>query len=138
MPVSDGSRDEILKLLDGPPALWSPGAISYELRRPPGGPLGETPDPEIAEALRKLWAAGRIVRVEVCPGCGAPGELFGLPRARELDLAGTRGTTVEELSEAMAPLIAEGAVELSEHVEIVENPCCKRTARLWRDPPLPI
>lgn len=138
MPVSNETSNEILKLLDGSRRYWSPGAVSYTLRGAAGGPLGEAGDPEIEATLRELWSEGRIVRVEVCPGCGAPGELFGVPQAADGRLGGTRGVTVDELRQAMDPLIAEGAVELSEHVELVENPCCMRTARLWREPPPPI
>jgi hypothetical protein len=138
VPVSSEAQTEILRLLDGSNRYWSPGAVSYALRRAAGGMLGEAADPEIESALRELSAEGRIVRVEVCPGCGAPGELFGPPQAADLPNDGNRRVTVDELSRTMEPLIAEGAVELSEHVELVENPCCTRTARLWREPPPPI
>jgi hypothetical protein len=138
VPVSNETQTEIMKLLEGSSRFWSPGAVSYMLRRAAGGPLGEAADPEIETTLRELWAANRIVRVEVCPGCGAPGELFGPPEAADMQNDGTRGATVGELSQALERLIEEGAVELSEHVELVENPCCTRTTRLWREPPPPI
>jgi hypothetical protein len=137
VPASDPTPHRILKLFEGPPALWSAGAISDALDRPPGGPLGHTPDPDIEAELKELIDAGRLVRVPLCPGCNEPGELFGLP-APELEDVGDGEGALDELNDAIGPLIEEGAVEFSEHVEVVERSCCRRTARLWREPPVPI
>jgi hypothetical protein len=132
-----GIDDAIVELLGSQSRLMTAGAISLLLARDARGPLGTEPCEEVATALVALSAAGRVACLPACPGCGLAGEVWTLPERigpadRPAAPLGQR-----EIQDAIAPLIAEGLVEVGERVELVDSTCCMRSARPWRPTPRP-
>lgn len=130
-------RTDIVEVLAQAPHRWSPAAVGWKLGRPPRGPLGQDPDPDVAEALTHLVASGAAVRMERCPVCGEAGELYGTE-----DLADERGHGGEavawgEATDAITPLIEEGFIEVGENLEFHRRDCCARIGRPWRRAPRP-
>ena len=130
-------REEILDVLAGDPDRWTPGAVSWSVRRSVQGVLGQDPDPEVAVELAGLVAEGVLTELPACPVCGRPGTLVVLSeRVDEGDLS-PAPISGEELGETMEPLIAEGLIEVAEIVEFEARECCARTSRAWRRAPRP-
>lgn len=130
-------RDAIIALIEEPPGRYTPAALSYRLRRGAGGVLGQDPAPTVAAEIMALAEAGELGRLEICPGCGLPGPLYVSPGHPEAEAEPERLPTGHETEDALAPLVAEGTIELSERVEYHETSCCARTTRAWRKAPRP-
>jgi hypothetical protein len=130
-------KDVVLRALEDDPRPMTAGAVTVMVGRIPTGTLGEEPDPDVAEALVRLRAEGDVTSVEGCPVCGRPGTLWATPEhAPESSVPVP--LTESETAETMAPLIDEGAIEVGERVELVEDDCCLRSARPWRPTPKPV
>lgn len=131
--------DAILKLLHSQsPHYLTPGAVSVLLGQGAEGTLGQDPTPEVHEALEALRRSEGAATLPSCPVCGRAGEVWTVPDNVPDDPATPVGLTDEETEETLAPLIAEGTIELGERVELVENECCLRSARPWRRTPRPV
>ena len=131
--------DEILDVLRSQsPHCLTPGAVSVLVGQGAEGTLGQEPAPEVAAALQQLRASGDAVALPSCPVCGRVGEVWTVPENAPDDAADAVGLTDDETEDTLAPLIEEGAIELGERVELVENECCLRSARPWRRTPRPV
>ena len=130
-------KDEVQKVLEEEPRLMTAGAVTVKVGRVATGTLGEEPDPDVAEALVRLRAEGAAASVEGCPVCGRPGTLWASPEHAP-ESAAPIPLTEADTTEAMAPLIDEGAIEVGERVELVELDCCLRSSRPWRPTPKPV
>ena len=130
-------RDAVLRLLRSQPKLLTAGAISVMIGKGAGGTLGQDPDPEVSAALEGLRASAEAATLEACPVCGRPGEVWSVPENVPSDAGPPGPMSEQEEADTMAPLIDEGAIEVGERVELVENECCVRSARPWRPTPRP-
>ena len=120
------------------PHYLTPGAVSVLVGQGAEGTLGQEPAPEVAAALEELRASGDAVALPACPVCGRVGEVWTVPENTAEAPATPVGLTDDETEDTLAPLIEEGAIELGERVELVENECCLRSARPWRRTPRPV
>lgn len=120
------------------PHHLTPGAVSVLVGQGAEGTLGQEPAPEVAAALEELRASGDAVALPACPVCGRVGEVWTVPENTAEAPATPVGLTDDETEDTLAPLIEEGAIELGERVELVENECCLRSARPWRRTPRPV
>jgi hypothetical protein len=131
--------DTVLKLLRSQsPHYLTPGAVSVLVGQGAEGTLGQEPAPEVAAALEELRASGDAVAMPACPVCGRVGEVWTVPENAAEAPTAPVGLTDDETQDTLAPLIEEGAIELGERVELVENECCLRSARPWRRTPRPV
>ncbi len=131
--------DAILRLLQSQsPHYLTPGAVSVLLGKGAEGTLGQDPTPEVHAALEALRRSDQAAVLPSCPVCGRAGEVWTVPDNVPDDPAAPVGLTDDETEETLAPLIEEGAIELGERVELVENECCLRSARPWRRTPRPV
>jgi hypothetical protein len=130
--------DPILKLLRSQDQFLTPGAVSVMIGQGAEGTLGQDPTPEVAAALEALRGSEDAAVLPACPVCGRVGEVWTVPEKVPSDPAVPVGFTQDEAEEALSPLIEEGAIELGERVELVENECCVRSARPWRRTPRPV
>jgi hypothetical protein len=129
--------DAIVDLLGSQERMLTAGAISLLLALDARGPLGTEPSEEVATALAALSSTGRVAGLPACPVCGLAGEVWTLPERIAPGDRSAEGLGGREIEDAMAPLIAEGRVEVGERVELVESACCVRSARPWRPTPRP-
>lgn len=130
-------KDMVRNALEEELRPMTAGAVTVKVGRIPTGTLGEEPDPDVAEALVRLRAEGDAASVEGCQVCGRPGTLWTTPEHAP-EASAPVPLTETETAEAMAPLIDEGAIEVGERVELVEDECCLRSARPWRPTPKPV
>jgi hypothetical protein len=130
--------DVILKLLRSQDHFMTPGAISVMIGQGAEGTLGQEPTAEVAAALDSLRGSDEVAVLPACPVCGRAGEVWTVPEKVPTEPAAPVGFTEDEAEDALAPLIEEGAIELGERVELVENECCLRSARPWRRTPRPV
>ncbi len=129
--------EAILNLLRSRTQVMTPGAISVLLGQGAVGTLGQEPSPEIAAELDALARSGDLVSLTGCPVCGLAGDVWTVPEHVPVRALPPLGFTEEDAEQTMSPLIAEGAIELGERVELVERECCLRSARPWRATPRP-
>jgi hypothetical protein len=130
-------KDEVQRVLEEEARPMTAGAVTVMVGRIPTGTLGEEPDPDVAEALVRLRGEGTAASVEGCSVCGRPGTLWTTSE-HVRDSPAPVPLTETDTAEAMAPLIDEGAIEVGERVELVEDDCCLRSARPWRPTPKPV
>jgi hypothetical protein len=131
-------NDVILNVLRTQDHFLTPGAVSVLIGQGAEGTLGQEPAPEVASALESLRGSEEVAVLPACPVCGRAGEVWTVPERVPAAPAAPVGFTEDEAEEALAPLIEEGAIELGERVELVENECCLRSARPWRRTPRPV
>lgn len=112
-------------------------AITVALGGAASGVLGEAPGPDIVAALEALREAGTVERLPACPTCGTVGEVWVLAGRAPDVTSPIFGPDLNETAETLAPLIAEGEIEVGERVEVVEGECCVRASRPWRPTPPP-
>jgi hypothetical protein len=132
-------NDAILRLLRSQsPHYLTPGAISVLVGQGAEGTLGQEPAAEVGAALDGLRGSSDAAVLDACPVCGRVGEVWTVPENVPDDPAAPVGLSDDEAEETLGPLIEEGAIELGERVELVENECCLRSARPWRRTPRPV
>lgn len=129
-------RDEIVAVLHEAPHRWSAAAVGWKLGRPPHGPLGQDPDPDVAEALTHLVADGAAEFLPGCPVCGRTGGLYAAPGYGGAEESAPPVAWAETI-DAMIPLIDEGLIEVGENIELDVRECCARAGRPWRRTPRP-
>lgn len=128
-------RDMVERQVGTAPGRWTPGAVSYALKRPVTGVLGTDPHPDVAAALAELEAVGSVHLIGACPVCGTPGALVvaGPPLAGEPTPDGD-----EEERASVEAAAAAGTLEVSEIIELAPARCCVRTIRARRRTPPPL
>jgi hypothetical protein len=131
------TRQQVLEAVEGAGRPVTASAVTVLLGGVAAGVLGERPSPDVARALEALRGDGELVSVPSCPVCGTVGEVWVPADAAPRELAPPVGPDAEETVETLRPLIDEGEIEVGERVELVEGPCCIRTARPWRPTPPP-
>lgn len=130
-------EDRILDIVAGYDRPVTAPAITVALGGVAGGVLGEHPGPDIAVALQRLRADGRLEVMSACPVCGTVGDVWMVAGTAPDERSPVMGPDLRETAETLAPLIAEGEIEVGERVEVVEGPCCVRASRPWRPTPPP-